>query len=440
MRKVWKVGIGIGVVFVTLIAFLVNAVAGKMDRRNEALNAMQNFFEVAKGNELNQYLDYCKLEQLFYEKDVKVQGSFYTDIAKLTIQTDLEGIIDKAANKVQVLGDVGLGGMPFAEFDAYSDECNLYVDSEIFQDKMLKLDYTQDLYKQGEAYGISRRYVTMLQKGYITLFQMAVSQSKYEKIERIMEDDCLKEDLLQIYDVMQVERQENEDELVGGYVYQINIPAKEVTHFLNDMANVYPKFDKDGYKNLVGKLVSSKNGVNITLFVDKNGDTISVSAANEESGYEVVLKRNELEKENSLGFESQFGVMVSKNEIGILNLEMVFDYDMTDSSFELKAKEDVTGMNVSAKGNVKTDIKKERIVIDIAEMKMAYGNHDVDLKANFVITFGDYEIEIPNKKKVDVINGTLEELCEVQNLFWQEMECIAGDEIRQFLSSVGVNY
>lgn len=438
MKKGWKIGVGVAVVAV--IALGVSAVAGKMDRRNDALKAIQNFFEVTKENELNQYLEYCSFEDLFFEKDVKIAGTFYTDIAKLTVQTDLEGIIDKSGKKVQVLGDVGLGGMPFAEFDGYSDDTNLYLDSEIFQDKMLKFNYTENLEEIGKTYGISHRNITMLQKGYISLFQMAVSQSKYEKIEEILKNDRLKEDLLQIYDTMTVERQENPDELAGGYLYQVNLPAAEVKLFLQDMASEYPEFEQDGYLNLVNKLVSEEKGVEISVLVNKAGATTEFSMDNAESGYEIILKRNEQKKENASGFESQFDMTVMKDGAGVLNGEILFDYVAADGAFELQAREDITGINVTAAGTMKADRKNEKFTIDIAEMKIARGEHDVDLKANIVATFGDFTVELPKKEEVDVIHGEQQKLQETQNLFWQEIESIAGSEIRQFLSSIGINY
>lgn len=441
MKKGWKIGIGVVAASVIVIVLgVIIAVAGKSDQRNEALKAIQNFFEVSKENELNRYLEYCSFEDMFYEKDTQVSGTFYTDIAKMTVQADLEGTIDKSGKMVKVLGDVGLGGMPFAEFDVYSDDTNLYLDSEIFQDKLLKFNYTENLDQLGKEYGISHRNVTILQKGYISLFQMAVSRSKYEKIEELLKNDKLKEDLLQIYENMTAERQENPDQVAGGYLYQVNFPAEDMKLFLQDMSVVYPEFEQDGYLNLVNKLVSTEKGMEITVLVNADGATTELSIDNVESGYEMLLKRNELEKEDNSGFESQFCMTVMKDGAGIINGEILFEYSATDGAFVLEAREDITGINVSASGTMDADSKKEKFIVNIAEMKIFRGKHDVDLKADIEIAFGDYTAELPKKSELDLIYGDIQELQKAETQLWEEIDSIAGTEIRQFLNSIGFSF
>lgn len=368
MKKGWKIGICAAIAAVIVLGVIAAIAAGKMDRRKEALKAIQNFFEVTKENELNQYLDYCSFEKLFFDKDMQVSGTVYTDISKYTVQADLKGIIDKSGKKVQISGDAGLGGMPFVEFDMYSDDKNLYLESEKLPQKSLKFDYTGNLDELGKTYGISHRNLTILQKGYTLLFQTAVAHNKYEIIEKILEDNKLNEDWSQMYDAMTVERQENPDEQSGGYLYHINFRADEL-NVLKDME--------------------------ITVFVNKSGISTQICADDKESGYEIILKRDGQEKENESGFENQFCMTVMKDGAGIVNGEIVFDYTALDGSFELQAREDISGMNVTAAGTMKPDSKNQKFIINVPEIKIAYGEHKVKLKANMVASFGDFTVELP---------------------------------------------
>lgn len=368
MKKGWKIGICAAIAAVIVLGVIAAIAAGKMDRRKEALKAIQNFFEVTKENELNQYLDYCSFEKLFFDKDMQVSGTVYTDISKYTVQADLKGIIDKSGKKVQISGDAGLGGMPFVEFDMYSDDKNLYLESEKLPQKSLKFDYTGNLDELGKTYGISHRNLTILQKGYTLLFQTAVAHNKYEIIEKILEDNKLNEDWSQMYDAMTVERQENPDEQSGGYLYHINFRADEL-NVLKDME--------------------------ITVFVNKSGISTQICADDKESGYEIILKRDGQEKENESGFENQFCMTVMKDGAGIVNGEIVFDYTALDGSFELQAREDISGMNVTAAGTMKPDSKNQKCIINVPEIKIAYGEHKVKLKANMVASFGDFTVELP---------------------------------------------
>lgn len=368
MKKGWKIGICAAIAAVIMLGVIAVIAAGKMDRRKEALKAIQNFFEVTKENELNQYLDYCSFEKLFFDKDMQVSGTVYTDISKYTVQADLKGIIDKSGKKVQISGDAGLGGMPFVEFDMYSDDKNLYLESEKLPQKSLKFDYTGNLDELGKTYGISHRNLTILQKGYTLLFQTAVAHNKYEIIEKILENNKLNEDWSQMYDAMTVERQENPDEQSGGYLYHINFRADEL-NVLKDME--------------------------ITVFVNKSGVSTQICADDKESGYEIILKRDGQEKENESGFENQFCMTVMKDGAGIVNGEIVFDYTASDGSFELQAREGISGMNVTAAGTMKPDSKNQKCIINVPEIKIAYGEHKVKLKANMVASFGDFTVELP---------------------------------------------
>lgn len=368
MKKGWKIGICAAIAAVIVLGVIAVIAAGKMDRRKEALKAIQNFFEVSKENEWNQYLDYCRFEELFFDKDVQVSGTFYTDISKYTVQADLNGIIDKSGKKVQISGDAGLGGIPFAEFDMYSDDKNLYLESEKLPQKSLKFDYTGNLDEVGKTYGISHRNLIILQKGYTLLFQTAVAQNKYEIIEKLLEENKLDVDWSQMYEAMTVERQENPDEQTGGYLYHINFQSEE------------QKVLKD---------------IEITVITNKDGVSIQFGAYDKESGYEIILKRNGQEKEDESGFENQFCMTVMKDGAGIVNGEIVFDYTTSDGSFELQAREEISGMNVTAAGTMKPDSKNQKFIINVPEIKIAYGEHKVKLKANMVTSFGDFTVELP---------------------------------------------
>lgn len=440
MKKGWKIVIAAAVITVIAVVVVVAAVAGKTDKRREALKGIQDFFEVSKGSQLNQYLDYCSFEDMFYEKDMRLSGEFYSDIASITVKAEAEGIIDKSEKMVKMTGNAGLGGIPFAEMDIYSDDMNLYFVSDMFQDKLLKLDYTEDLYDVGSSYGINRRNMTVLQKGYMELFQMSVSQNKYEKVEELLKKKQLKKDLLQIYDHIKVEKQENTDNLAGGYIYRVNFRAEDVKLFLQDLCIEYPEFEDKGYLELVNKFVSEQKGVEITEIVDETGFINEISVENAESGYQLVLKRSEQEKENKSGFECSFSAALTNNGNGILNGEITFDYSDTDKTFQLTAREDSAGISAVVSGMITIDKKDGRIAINTGEIQVGFRNASIEMYGNTEIVFGDYTVELPEGKQIDVLHGEPEELQEVKSEIIQKLKGIAGSAFRQFLSSLTLNF
>lgn len=438
MKKGWKIIIAAAVIVVLVI--VVVAVAGKNDKRVEALKGMQSFFQVSKESQFNHYLDYCSFEDMFYKKDMQVSASLYTDIARITAKAEMEGIVDKSGRMVKMAGNVGLGGIPFSEFDLYSDDTNLYLVSEVFKDKILKLNYTEDFYDVGSRYGISRQEMTILQKGYIQLFQMAVSQSKHEKSQQLLKKKQLSKDLMQIYDHMKVEKQENPDELQGGYVYLINLPAEDVKLFLQDLCMEYPEFEDKGYLDIVNKFVSDEKGVEITEIINEEGFTSELSMENAESGYELTLKRSEQEKDEQSGFESSFSMTVAKEGKGLLNGEIIFDYSDTDTTFQIQVREDHSRISAVISGMVDTDSKKGKITINTSEIQVEWGNKNFELYGNTEIVFGDYSIQLPEGTEIDVIHGTAEELQEVKADFLQNLKGIVGSAFRQFLGLGGISF
>ncbi len=438
MKKGWK--IIIATMAVAVITIVVVAVAGKADKRVEALRGMQHFFEVSTESQMNQYLDYCRFEDMFYEKDMQLSGELYSDIAKFTVKAEVEGTIDKSNRMVKMAGNAGLGGMPFVEMELYSDDTNVYLASELFQDKLLKLNYTENLYEVGSNYGINRRNMIILQKGYIELFRMAVSQSKYEKLEELLNKKQLSKDLVQIYDHMKVEKQDNTDTQAGGYIYQVNFRAEDIKLFLQDLAAEYPEFESNGYSDIVNKFVSEEKGVEITEIVDGNGFTSELSVENVENGYELVLKRNEQEKEDNSGFESSFSTTVTKDGNGILNGEIVLDYSDADKAFQLTAREDITGISAIVSGLITTDKKEGKISIDTGKVQMEFRNANIEMYGNTEIVFGDYTVELPEGKQVDVLHGEAKELQEVKAEILHHLKGMVGSAFRQFLGSIGLNF
>lgn len=438
MKKGWKIIIATAAVAV--IAVVVVAVAGKTDKRIEALKGIQHFFEVSRESRLNQYLDYCSFEEMFYKKDMQLSGELFSDIASITVKGEIEGTVDKSNKMVKMAGNVGLGGMPFSEIDVYSDDTNLYLVADMFRDKLLKLNYTDDLYDVGSRHGINRRNMMILQKGYMELFQMSVSQNKYEKIEEMLKKKQLSKDLLRIYDHMKVEKQENTDILAGGSIYKVNFQAEDIKLFLQDLAIEYPEFESNGYLDIVNKFVSEQKGVEITEIVDATGFTSEISVENAESGYQLVLKRSEQEKEDKSGFECSFSAAVTNDGNGILNGEITFDYSDTDKTFQLTAREDSTRISTVVSGMVTIDKKGGRIAIDTGEIQAGFRNEDVEMYGNAEIVFGDCTVELPEGKQVDVLHGEPEELQEVKTEILQELKGIVGSAFRQFLSSLGFNF
>ena len=438
MKKGWKIGIGAAVIGVT--AVVVAAAFQNSDKRVEAWKGMQHFFEVNKASELNQYLDYCSFEDMFYKKDMQVSGDLYAEVGKITVKSSMEGTIDKSHRMVKLYSDVGVGGIPFAEFDLYSDDTNLYLSSEIFKDKMLTLDYKQDLYEVGCRYGISHRNMTMLQKGYTGLFQMAVSQSKNEWVEELLKNKQLRKDLLQIYKHMKVEKQENPDKSVGGYLYHINLKAEDVRIFLNDLCVEYPKIQENGYLDLANLFVSEERGVEITEIVNDEGFTSELSLENSESGWQITGKRREQEREGQSGFESSFGIIVRKDGNGIVNGEINLDYSAAAQTFQLSVKEDITKVSAKMSGIINADSKKGMISIDTQEIQMNCGNREMKLYGNTQIVFADYELQLPEETQVDVIHADAQELSEIKSEFLQGLKGIVGSAFKQFLGKLRFNF
>lgn len=438
MKKGWKIGVGAAVIGV--VAVVVAAAFQNSDKRIEAWKGMQRFFEINKESELNQYLDYCSLEDMFYKKDMQISGDLYADVGKITVKGKMEGTIDKSHRMAKLYSDVGVGGIPFAEFELYSDDNNLYLSSEIFKDKLLTLDYKQDLYEVGSRYGISHTNMTMLQKGYTGLFQMAVSQSRYEWVEELLKNKKLRKDLLQIYKHMKVEKQENPDKSVGGYLYHMNFKAEDVRIFLKDLCVEYPKFQENGYLDLANTFVSEENGVKITEIVNAQGFTSELSVENTESGWQITSRRREQEKEGQSGFESSFGIIVAKGGNGIVNGEISLDYSAADQTFQLLAKEDIKKVSVEMSGVINTDRKKGMLSINTQEIQINCGNKDIELYGNTQIVFADYELQLPKGAQVDVIHGDTQELSEIKSEFLQGLKGIMGSAFKQLLGKLGLNF
>lgn len=438
MKKSWKIIIAVAIIAV--LGIVVVVVAGKKDKRMEALKGMQNFFQVSTESGFNQYLDYSSFADMFYKKDVQVSGSLYTDIARITVKTEVEGTVDKSGKMVKMAGNVGLGGIPFSEFDVYSDDTNLYFVSETFQNKLLKLNYTEDLSDVGSKYGISPQRMTMLQKGYIEMFQLAVSQGQHEKSEELLKKKQLGKDLIQIYNHMKVEKQENPDELEGGYIYLVNLPAVDVKRFLQDLCLEYPEFEENGYLDIVNKFVSDEQGVEIIEVIDKEGFTSKISVENTEGGYEITLRRSEQEKDGQQGFESSFSVTVTKDGSGLLNGEFAFDYSDTDGTFKIEAREDQFGVSTVISGMVNADSKNGLISINNGQIRVECDDRNIEIYGNAEIAFGDYTVELPQGTEVDVIHGTPQELQEVKLDFLQSLKGVVGSAFKQFFGFVGFKF
>lgn len=437
MKKGWK--IMIVAVVIAVAAIVVVVVAGKTDKRLEALKGMQHFFEVRTESSMNQYLDYCYFEDLFYKKDMQLSGELYSDIGKLTVKTEVAGAIDKSNKMIEMTGNAGLGGIPFAQMELYSDDTNIYFASELFPDKLLKLDYTQDIYELGNRFGMNRKNTFILQKGYIELFRMAVSNNKYEKVEELLKKKQLREDLFQLYDHMKVQKQDNTETLAGGYIYQINFRRQDIEVFLQDLAIEYPEFEKGEYLNIVDKFVSEQKGIEITEIVDANGFTREISVKNAESGYELVLRRSEQEKEEKTGFESTFSATVTNDGNAILNGEIRLDYSDTDKKFELTVREDETRISAVLSGMIDRDRKSGRVSIDTAQLQVQFRNWNAQMYGNTEIVFKDCNVELPQGKQIDVLHGEREELQEVKLEILHNLKGVVGSAFRQFLSSLGFN-
>ena len=437
MKKSQRIGISIGV-GVCVFAVLTGIVtAGKKDDKKAALESLQDFFTITEESPVNNYLGISDLQEMFYEKDMSITGEFYTDVAGNTVKIGAEGIVDKTDRRIMANLDVGLGGMPFAAVLGYSDDTSVSAVSEMFQNRVLKLDYKENLYDLGAQAGIGRRNVMMAQKAYIEVFEHFVSSSPYERWKEILKNKEVKNSLLEIYDTMEVELSKN-TETEEGFAYYIQLKAPEVKAFLETAAREFPELEEQGYIGIIEKFVSEENGIEILELVNTERKTTEVKIFNTDTGYEMTFQRNEQEKGGQNGFDSAAGVTIIHGEDVILDAELLCSYNAEESYLEVKGKELQNQIEVSLAGKLLIDQKKDEISMDIQELTAIWKERDITISGQTELTFGEYEVTIPEGEEFDLLEKDVQELNQLGEDILKEVQSILGSEkYHQLLNKLG---
>ena len=438
MKKSRKVGISIGIAVCAVVAVIGIAVAGMKDEKKEALEGLKDFFTITDDSLVNTYLEIDDFDDIFYEKDMSFTGELYTDVAGNTVKAEAEGIVDKSQKLISGNLNVGLGGMPFATFQEYSNDTSIYATSEIFGDRVLKLDYKENLYDLGAQAGIGRRNVMMLQKGYIEVFHHMVSDSPYERWEEILENEAVKKKLQTVYDTMTVEKKKNKEQ-EDGFTYYISLKAPEITDFIETIRKEYPKLEEQGYLEIIEKFISKENGIEIQEKVNKEKTVEEVNIYNAEDGYKMNLGRHEQEKDGHSGFDGRYFVDIIHGEEVILGAEMNCSYNAEESRLEIKGKEAQNQVEVSLVGKLYTDKKKGEISMDIQELTGIWKNRDITINGNVALTFGEYETKLPVGAEFNLLQKEEQELNQLGEDVTTEVENILGlEKYYQLLDKLGI--
>ena len=437
MKKSQRIGISIGV-GVCVFAVLTGIVtAGKKDDKKAALESLQDFFTITEESQVNNYLGIGDLQEMFYEKDMSITGEFYTDVAGNTVKIGAEGIVDKTDRRIMANLDIGLGGMPFAAVLGYSDDTSVSAVSEMFQNRVLKLDYKENLYDLGAQAGIGRRNVMMAQKAYIEVFEHFVSSSPYERWKEILENKEVKNSLLEIYNTMEVELSKN-TETEEEFAYYIQLKAPEVKAFLETAAGEFPELEEQGYIGIIEKFVSEENGIEILEQVNAERKTTEVKIFNTDTGYEMTFQRNEQEKGGQNGFDSAAGITIIHGEDVILDAELICSYNAEESYLEVKGTELQNQIEVSLAGKLLIDQKKDEISMDIQELTAIWKERDITISGQTELTFGEYEVTIPEGEEFDLLEKDVQELNQLGEDILKEVQSILGSEkYHQLLNKLG---
>lgn len=437
MKKGQRIGISISV-GVCVFAVLTGIVtAGKKDDKKAVMDGLQDFFTISEESLVNNYLGISDFQESFYEKDMSVTGEFYTEVAGNTVKVGAEGVLDKSERLVSVNLDIGLGGMPFATVQGYSDDKYLYGTSEVFGDRILKLDYKENLYDLGAHAGIDRRNVMMAQKAYIEVFNHLVSTEPYEKWKDILENEMVKSSLLEIYDTMTVELQKSA-ESEEGFSYYIQLKSPEVKELLESLRQEFPHLEEQGYLEILEKFISEENGIEILEQINKEGKTEKVKIYNSDNGYEMIFGRTEQEKGDHNGFDSMLSIKLLHGEEVILDGEVTCSYNAEEKYLEVKGKEAQNQIEVSLTGNVFSDQKDNEISLEIQEFTGVWKQRDITMNGKTEVTFGEYQVTLPEGEAFSLIEKEEQELNQLGNDVLKEVRGILGSEkYDQLLEKLG---
>ena len=424
-------------IFVVAIAGIIIffCVYGKSDDKKDALKTLESFFMVSDSSCLNKYLQYNDFEKMFYENDLAVIGEVYEKVAGITIQADLEGYVDKSHGLVQTGLQAGLGGIPFADFTVYSDDSNLYGETKLAEDKLMLLNYTQDLETMGERMGLSSSDSKMLQKAYIEFFQYLVSTEKNNMFKDYLDNKQIRKDLLEIYVTMKVEKVQG-DTGESNRAYRILISPEKAEMLLSDLGTQFPEFEDQGYKEILDKFVSSEG---FSLYVSATPQEYQITVENEENGYKLSMIRKEQEKEGNSGFSGEVSAVLLQGENSVFDGNITMDYDTTQNKVKVNYREEVGNISGSFSGKLTTSKKDKKFSLYLEEMKFNFNDTKLDLRGNLEVTYGDFTVTLPEAEKVDILHGDQQQIQELKSQIRHSLAGRAGKAVINFLKTIGIN-
>lgn len=436
-KQIFALVAGAMILVVAVVGLFIFAY-GKKDEKGEALKEIERFFTVTKDSCLSRYLEYDKFEDLFYENDVSVSGELYEEIAGVTIEAAIEGGIDKSERLVKAGVQVGLGGMPFVEFEGYSDDTNLYGATELVEDKLMFLNYKGDLSELGSRLGMNASSVNIFQKSYIEFFQCLVSNQKNSRMQQLLKNQQIRKDLQQLYNHMKVEKEESSNNGEGEVVYGLTIPAEEMQTLVTDLETQFREFQSQGYSEIVDKFISQQ-GILLWIVIPEQGNPCKIFLENPDNGYVMTFTKEEQEKEGETGFDEILTAVLEKGEKTIFNGTLTLDYTVQGNKIAINFNETENRIQASISGTLTPDKKKQKISLYMEEMELVYHNTTMDLRGNLQVSYGEFSVALPELEMVDILHGSEQERKEFKSQLAQGLKGIVGSGIRRLLKHMGIS-
>lgn len=404
----------------------------KNDKKAEALLGAKEYFTLTEDKYFNEYFAYKTFYKESIKKDTVMEGKLQEKVAGVTIEASFVSNIDKKNKMVDNQWSIGLGGMPFATVQTITDQDNVYFVSDLFQDKVPYINYTGDMSAWDGKLGLNNRNIRVLQKGYAGLFDQMVSTNSYGSLEMLWDNKTLSYDFIQMYKNLTVEKSKSENEY-SGYQYTIVIPTEDMNNFLADLKKEFPEYESQGYINIISKFVSTEQGLVIEEEMDKNGKVISLKIENKENGYCAQTEKSAQEKEGKTGFQESLTLNITKGEESYVDGQCSIDYSTEDNKVYFSATEKKSGCMVDCTAilSLKAGEKKFSLVFD--DIKFKLGDVKLDMTGNLQMAYGDYPASVPGGDKIDLVNGSEEDMKELNSQIKKSLGGIVSGALSSIL-------
>ena len=147
--------------------------------------------------------------------------------------------------------------------------------------------------------------------------------------------------------------------------------------------------------------------------MDKNGKVVALKVDNPETGYCAQTVKTAQEKEGKTGFYESISLSITKGEESYVDGLCSIDYSTEDNKLFFTAQENNSGCKVDCTAvlSLKAGEKKFSLIFDDIQFKL--GNVKLDMTGNLQMAFGDYPASIPGGNKIDLVNGTEEDMKEL---------------------------